>query len=94
MFITLTVISIYNIDRYRYFHNYNLVRSFRFAETSLDIVDACCLHDGATVGEVPVLLRAALLELFTAEALRWTHLELHLSERSILHRALNTSRYA
>ena len=85
--------NVYNRDRYQHFHNHNLVRSFRLAETSplLDIVDACCLQDGATVGEVPVLLSAALPELFPAETLRRTHLELHLSERSVLHRALDTS---
>ena len=59
---------------------------------SLNVINASCLQDGATVGEVPVLLRATLLELFACEALRRTHLEFHLSKRSALHCALNRNR--
>ena len=62
------------------------------AHMSLNVVHASCLQDGATVGEVPVLLRATFLELFACEALRGTHLEFHISKCSALHCALNRNR--
>ena len=56
----------------------------------LDVINTSCLHDSTTVGKVPILLRSTLLELFTTEALRRTHLEFHLTKCSGLYRALNT----